>query len=196
MYIAIRTNDGKGGENKNMSKRQITLGTWNEEPIEWIVLKEQDGRALVVSEDILFEQYFNSDYNNGNQQADSDIRKYLNHDFYEKAFTVDEKKKIVNTYIKNEIDELKNIYENHGWGWNPQINKIEASKDNIFLLSLAQAENYMTQNERRADSGWLLRSLNINNLKYVWFVRYDNGDFRYDCVNYNYYIRPTMWIKE
>ena len=70
------------------------------------------------------------------------------------------------------------------------------SKDNIFLLSLAQAENYMTQNERRADSGWLLRSLNINNLKYVWFVRYDNGDFRYDCVNYNYYIRPTMWIKE
>lgn len=50
-----------------MSKRQITLGTWNEEPIEWIVLKEQDGRALVVSEDILFEQYFNSDYNNGNQ---------------------------------------------------------------------------------------------------------------------------------
>ena len=61
------SNDGKGGENKNMSKRQITLGTWNEEPIEWIVLKEQDWRALVVSEDILFEQYFNSDYNNGNQ---------------------------------------------------------------------------------------------------------------------------------
>lgn len=54
----------------------------------------------------------------------------------------------------------------------------------------------MTQNERRADSGWLLRSLNINNLKYVCFVRYDNGDFRYDCVNYNYYIRPAMWIKE
>lgn len=69
------------------------------------------------------------------------------------------------------------------------------SKDNIFLLSLAQAENYMTQNERRADSGWLLRSLNINNLKYVWFVRYDNGDFRYDCVNYSYDIRPAMWIK-
>ena len=42
--------------------------------------------------------------------------------------------------------------------------------------------------------GFKTRS-NINNLKYVWFVRYDNGDFRYDCVNYSYDIRPAMWIK-
>lgn len=31
---------------------------------------------------------------------------------------------------------------------------------------------------------------------YVCFVRYDNGDFRNDYVNYSYGIRPAMWIKE
>lgn len=67
------SNDSKGGENKNMSKRQIILGNWNEKHIEWIILKE-------------------------------------------------------------------------------------------FV--------------------------------YVCFVRYDNGDFRNDYVNYSYGIRPAMWIKE
>ena len=37
-----------------MSKRVITLGTWNGNPIEWIVLKEDGFQTLVVSKWPLF----------------------------------------------------------------------------------------------------------------------------------------------
>lgn len=187
-------NDGKGGENKNMSKRQITLGTWDGSPIQWIVLKEQDGKALCISKNILFSRCFNSNRSDGHQWADSDIRKYLNHDFYEKAFTVDEKKKIVNTYIKDEMDELKKIYENHGWGWNPVTKEIRTSKDNIFLLSFAQAENHMTQNERNLGTYWWLRSPYVNSTEYTWSIRSD-GNFDYSYVSHVYGIRPALYLK-
>lgn len=42
-----------------MSKRIITLGKWEGNPIEWIVLKEESFGTLVISKDMLFSYRFN-----------------------------------------------------------------------------------------------------------------------------------------
>ena len=39
-----------------MSKRIVTLGTWDGKPIQWIVLKESKLGSVVISKDVLFLQ--------------------------------------------------------------------------------------------------------------------------------------------
>lgn len=171
------SDDDKGGENKNMSKRQITLGTWEGKPIKWIVLKEQDGRALVVSRDILFNRRFDQyrDHN-GNKWDNCELRSFLNSDFYINAFKDYEKKKVINSLI----EEFK-------------------VKDNVFLLNSEQAE-LLSSNERNKGCIWSLRTPHGDGLEYTSHVT-SNGEIKcissqFTYTDIAYAIRPAMWIKE
>lgn len=113
-----------------MSKRIVTLGTWDGKPIQWIVLKENKLGSVVISKDGLFQSRF--DYNN-RDWSDSDIRAYLNGKFFQQAFRAEEQKRIINTII-------------------------DGKKTDIFLLSKEEAENWMTSNERNCSGTWFLRS--------------------------------------
>lgn len=113
-----------------MSKRIVTLGTWDGTPIQWIVLKENKLGSVVISKDCLFQSQF--DYEN-RDWSDSDIRAYLNGKFFQQAFRAEEQKRIINTII-------------------------DGKKTDIFLLSKEEAENWMTPNERRCVGIWFLRS--------------------------------------
>ena len=109
-------------EDKNMSRRSITLGTWNGNPMKWAVLCENDFDMLVLSEISLGKKQYSA-ANNSNW-ASSDIRHYLNNNFYKSNFTEDEKKSIVNVY-------LNDVY----------------TKDNIFLISKSESDSYLSSNE-------------------------------------------------
>lgn len=154
-----------------MSKRVVTLGKWEDKPIEWIVIKEENFAILVISKNILFNMCFN--INRGNDRwIESPIRNELNNVFFKNVFTENERKKIINSY-------------------NADPN---STKDNVFCLSELEANNYMTVDERHSTNIWWLRSPysgcearnvdasgNITNRGYV---------------DSNYGIRPAMWIKE
>ena len=147
-----------------MSKRIITLGTWSGKPIEWIVLKEESFGTLVLCK----EYVFNMSLSWSGTWASCNFRTELNGNFFSKAFTDDEKKKIVCTLL------------------NPEL-----TKDNIFLLSEAEASNLMTENERRFNNFWYLRTpYNSNYMKYI----YTDGCFSYGSDTRG--IRPAMYIKE
>lgn len=67
----------------------------NMEPIEWYVLDQKDGKMLIVSKDILdFRAY---DDGTHTTWADSTLRAWLNSEFYNTAFSADEKAKIFDT---------------------------------------------------------------------------------------------------
>lgn len=113
-----------------MSKRIVTLGTWDGKPIQWIVLKESKLGSVVISKDFLFTRQFDS---KNRDWPDSDIRAYLNREFFQQAFRAEERKRIINTII-------------------------DGKKTDIFLLSKEEAENWMTSNERCGTGTWFLRS--------------------------------------
>ena len=113
-----------------MSKRIITLGTWAGKPIEWIVLKKEDFGILIFSKLALFSLNPNVNGKSGTW-SDSGLRHYLNGEFYDKAFTENEKKKIINCFLKDP----------------------ESTKDDVFLLSYDEANTLMTQDERRCGDG-------------------------------------------
>ena len=100
-----------------MSKPIITFGKWNNQPIEWEILKEDDFCKLIITKDrIGGTRQFNR--NNDSQWKNSEIRQFLNGEFLNQAFTNEEKTKIVNVYLE----------------------KPNATKDNIFLLDVDEAK--------------------------------------------------------
>lgn len=153
-----------------MSKRIITLGTWEGKPIEWLVLKEEGFATFCVSKIVLFTHCYNDDENKGNDYAKSDIRKYLNSNFFKTAFSDVEKKKIIN---------VKNTDSN--------------TKDNIFLLSKSEIENLMSNGERICGHWWYTRTPSNN--ERVYEHKSDAASFATYLTDIDG-IRPAMWIKE
>lgn len=173
-----------------MSKRIITLGKWENKPIEWIVLKEENNNALVISRLALFAMDCR---NNGNTVMDweySVLREYLNGEFYNKAFSGTEKLKIVNA----KLEDVNNV------------------KDNVFLLSKQEAETLMTQEERKCGNGTGCNGHSCNTCYQYSHIhgtccylrtRYNNDYYCriYSDGNIGYSsstrsIRPSVWIKE
>ena len=75
----------------SLNEPTIQFGTWEGKPIEWIVLKRESFGILIFSKLALFSLNPN---NNGKAGTwtDSGLRHYLNGEFYDKAFTENEKK--------------------------------------------------------------------------------------------------------
>ena len=173
-----------------MSKRIITLGKWENKPIEWIVLKEENNNALVISRLALFSLDCR---NNGSTVMDweySVLREYLNGEFYNKAFSSTEKLKIVNAKLED----------------------VNNAKDNVFLLSKQEAETLMTKDERKCGNGSSCNNHNCNDCyKYSHIhgtccylrTRRDNNYYYRILpdgnIGWDYgvrSIRPSVWIKE
>ena len=145
-----------------MSKRIVTLGTWDGKPIQWIVLKESKLGSVVISKDCLFVRQFDSQ---NRDWPDSDIRAYLNREFFQQAFRAEERKRIINTII-------------------------DGKKTDIFLLSREKVENWMTENERCCVGTWFLRSrYDSNCIDIVGILR---GVFAYTGKRAECYIRPAF----
>lgn len=154
-----------------MDKRVITLGTWDGKPIEWLVLKRDEFLLLCISKTVIFNHCFNDDESKGSNYDTSDIRKYLNNEFWNKAFSKDEKKKIVNIKLSDSNN----------------------AKDDIFLLSKSEIESLMTQQERICGAWWYTRTANNNQT--VYDHRNDQLSFGTYLTDDDG-IRPAMYIKE
>lgn len=88
-----------------MSIKEFILGKWDGKPIEWSVLKEESFGTLVISKDRIALMEFNYSSSNNNWGSCS-LRKFLNGDFFNQAFSDDEKKKIVNVKLDNTKDDI------------------------------------------------------------------------------------------
>ncbi len=116
----------------------------------WIVLEKTDDTMLIITEDIIEERAYNEEYE-GTTWEDCTLRKYLNGTFYN-SFSEEEQLMIAETAVTNP--------DNSKYGTDGGND----TTDKIFLLSLEEAEEYMTEDERTASSWWWLRSPGNNQL--------------------------------
>lgn len=111
----------------------ITFGSFEQdnktsngaEKIEWIVATVEDGRALLLSKYVLYSMPFNSAGDVAWEE--SDARKWLNEDFYEKAF---------------DENERASIYEVELQTREPGYSRDITTRDHVFLLALADIGKY------------------------------------------------------
>lgn len=170
------------------------------EDIEWLVLEVKDGKALVISKYTLDCKPYNTSYTDVTWETCT-LRKWLNNDFINAAFSDDEKAMIPTVTVS--ADKNPDYSTNLG----------NATQDQVFLLSITEANKYFSSDSARqckstdyavdngaleSDSGncwWWLRSPGyIQN--YAAYVNndgavYENGNYVYLDT---YAVRPALWI--
>jgi len=171
-----------------------------EKPIEWIVMKKEGNQVLLLSKYVLDAKPYNEEFEDVTWET-SDIRQWLNNEFYTTAFNKAEKAKIQTSLIKNE--------DNSKYGTNGGND----TEDKVFLLSeketetlfsnkeerIAKATEYATKsgvyvNEEKAACWWLRSPGNKGYIAaevnhYGWVDRYgDYVDYSYDGV------RPALHL--
>ena len=192
------------------------------EPIEWNILSEENGKALIVANPILDAQEFNpsnegSSFHNGKTGYDnnyelSSIRLWLNNNFYNTSFNSIQKNKIEETEVKNDA---------YSTGYTTNSYACDDTNDNIFLLSVQELALYSseispiikaagtdyalcqnlyvnTNPGSSKTSAWLLRSpgsFSKTTPKNVVLVKED-GTSDVTDTKYTYNgIRPACWIE-
>lgn len=99
------------------------------EPIIWRVLDVQDGKVLLLSEYVLDQINYNKKKTSVTWES-CDLRRWLNSDFYEEAFSSTEQRRIVETELINKDNP---VFGTDGG---------ENTKDYCFILSIDEIEHY------------------------------------------------------
>ena len=176
------------------------------EDVEWLVLEVKDGKALVISKYALDCQLYDTSYTNVTWETCT-LRKWLNNNFINSAFSADEKAMIPTVTVSAD--------KNPKYSTNPG----NATRDQVFLLSITEANKYFSSDSARqckpteytdaggaygdssnGNCGWWLRSPGGNQRRAAYVdsdgdVIEGGGD-----VNglYFYYgdnaVRPALWI--
>lgn len=105
-------------------------------PIRWRILDIKNNKALLVSELLLDVQPYNKEYKNITWE-NSSIRRWLNNEFINEAFSKSEQNKINLTYLHNN--------DNKSYGTKGGND----TQDKIFLLSINEVERYLTNRNQR-----------------------------------------------
>jgi len=161
----------------------VTLGSYNDQPIQWEVIGERGKMRLLLANRIITEQPYHKEYIDTSWR-DCTLRKWLNGAFLREAFSLEERSRILNTRVDNPANPKYRT--NGGFG----------SVDKLFALSLAEVEEYLDSDERRtAGAWWWLRSPGSNLLS---AASVDKDGTVYDSGIFVHYadggVRPAMWI--
>ena len=127
------------------------------EAIEWQIIDIKSGKALIISCSVLDCKEFN-EQGKSDSWEDSLIREWLNSDFYESAFSLEEKKKIKLTKVEN--PGICEGYDSSGcWLISNDESKLETviasssnhktTKDYVFLLNVDEINQYFSSNDEK-----------------------------------------------
>lgn len=177
------------------------------ETVDWIVLDVQEDSLLVISRYGLDGQQYDSTGSNKVTWETCTLRAWLNSSFINNAFSPDEQNRIIESYVKADINSA-----------HPERAAGNDTYDKIFLLSTAEAEYYFSSDASRVmepTSYALSRGVTYCNNKdnqgygYWWWLRSPGRDADYaalvfpegkvDYTGYHYNdtenaVRPVMWI--
>ena len=171
------------------------------EPVEWQVLAVEDDRALLISKYAMDAKPYNTNWIRRTWEGCS-LRKWLNRDFYNSAFSPAEQARILNVTNVNPDHPITGIK-----GGND-------TQDRIFLLTIDEAERLFPSdearrcratafakangtyvNEYKGSSWYWLRSRGAYSLtgSLVLFSGYINT-VGYGVNNTGGYVRPVFWL--
>ncbi|MCD8217728.1 MAG: DUF6273 domain-containing protein, partial [Clostridiales bacterium] len=112
-------------------------------PIEWLTLARREEMVLLISKYYLYSRPY--DRNNTVSWKDSELRKWLNEDFFWDAFSVEEQEKIQMVEVKN---GYSSEYPLKSEGKRGDVS--ESTVDSIFCLSVDEAVRFFTAPGKRA----------------------------------------------
>lgn len=116
----------------------ISFGSYQGEEIEWRVLDVKDGNVLLLSESGLDVQPFHETKGSDISWEDCTLRQWLNEDFYERAFTEEEKEKIALS-VSEGFPEYNSPIPGGKYAYRER-----ETEDHVFLLSYTEVYQYLS----------------------------------------------------
>ena len=212
-YYAKIVANVRGSDYKFSTGNTITDGAtyyFKVEPIKWRILSESNGKALILCEMIIDAGAYDSSNNN---YANSDIRAWLNNEFYNTAFNNLQKELILTTNVDNSARSTNP--NNNATYFNNGVNNYACANtnDKVFLLSMQEVTNsaygfnysyydiarrkqgtdyakcnylyvYTSSDEYYGNSGWRLRSPCCSSSSIAWGVNGYGLACNYNNVSY------------
>ena len=187
---------------------KVTLGSFPQAkyttegaPIEWTVIDVKDGKALLLSDKILEMVRFNEKYAD-TTWATSILRGWMNGEFFEKAFTDEEKAQIATTKVVTPDNEYRGTKGG------------DDTEDKVFALSVGELEKYFpAAADRRApatghaaeggiytydETGYSIWWLRNPGYRQFSACRVNTGgqisDMIYDDIKAHRGARPAIWV--
>ena len=141
----------------------IEFGEYDSSKIKWKVIKVEDNIISMISLGVLCTMSYD---NKSEEWMRSNIRSWLNNEFYKSSFSLDEQKKIVSV-----------------------------GSDKVTILSKEESENLLSK-EEYTDNGlwWWARSTNSSFNGRAWCV-YSDGTFGFSDINFAGGVRPVISIR-
>lgn len=186
-----------------LGKENITFGRYKNEDVKWRILTHDCNKFLLLSEKAIDGKMYH------NESVDitwekCDLRKWLNSDFINTAFSIEEQKIILKSKVSGDYNEKSNL-DNQG----------NDTQDKLFLLSSKEFKDYfINDNDAQCEATayaikngvfvngvatiknceWWLRTSGLSN-KDVCYA-FKSGDYNYSGSNAIDIkgIRPAMWI--
>ena len=169
-------------------------------PIEWQVLLKEENKMLIISRYGLDTRRFNifkkMDFNShSNDWKNSEIRQWLNSDFYNKTFDENEKK-YINSFDSDNVF-LLSVEELEKYFANDKARKCKATKYAVKNGALGYHDHgyWWLRPSHPHHSDWWLRSPHPNIGNCVYTVTSDGS---VGCCSVDYdknLVRPALWIK-
>lgn len=174
--------------------KTVKLGNYvingNKVDLEWYVIGEENGSQLLLSKNSIDKKQFNSNKNRKASWEKSNIREFLNNEFYNNVFNDGEKNSIILSIIQNNASPKSGV-------------KYNDTNDKVFLLSYDEVMKYVGKENLN-----LLMAKNTNGKNDKWYLRtegHSNGTICYvdvkgdvstsGCVDsQNHGIRPAIWV--
>lgn len=126
----------------------------NVEPIRWIILEtdSENHKCLLLSKYAIDTHVYSdtAEAHCGHSWHDSTLRRWLNNDFYNNAFSEEEKKRIVTSQIEDTCEEGLCI-----WDKDHKATSLGNIKDKVFLLSINEVSKYKMPFEDRVQKAYL-----------------------------------------
>ena len=144
------------------------------EPIRWRILSESGDTALILCDSIIANKAFEDDSNN---YKESDIRAWLNEQFYNTAFDDLQKDLIQTVTVDNSVYST-------GYDLNPYA--CENTNDKVFLLSYREVTNsaYGFSSDEESDTARHMQTSDYSRATGVWM-----------STNSEYYGNSSWWLR-
>lgn len=161
----------------------VTFGAYQGKPIRWRVADTSGKMRMLIAEDVVLELPYN-DLRVDVYWQTTTLRKWLNKEFLQEAFTAEQRLLIINTRRTNEANEQ--FFTNGGL----------PTMDKVFIPSKRELDRYLPETKDRALGKWWWLRTPGDNLLAVVAVEADGSVYLHG-VNVNYPnggVRPAMWV--
>lgn len=147
----------------------VTFGHYDGKPIDWIILGSNGDTYLLISKYILDARPYDTSHEELKWE-NSDLRQWLNEDFYNQAFDDEEKTRIIAT---SPYDRRPNLTQTIA-GTDTIVYPEDDVLDKVFLLTTYEAKDYFRNDTARAgkataEAKGKIKS-SVNSEKCIWWL--------------------------